>query len=292
MAVTPPPVVPIPDPDRIPQRDGSQPQGQYSNNADYWSLALNDSLEGVVDALEWTEDTANLTEGWANAASTSATTATTQAGIATTAASSAINSPGTNATSTTSITPVIGANAFTLAQTGKTFVVGQFVTVADATTPTTKFFNGAITAFNSGTGAITVTANVVVGTSSGSNWVITAAAPAQGERFVAPVQTYVALGNVTGTVNIDLRVALSYSMTLTGNTTLTFTMPDLFASGVETEVALLITKGGSYSLVMPVGTEYSDGAAPNPLSGSKNEYIGTRRVGSNWIFALGRKNIA
>jgi len=238
------------------------------------------------------EDTANGVETDANAAQDSATAAAASEVVAVAAASSAINSPGTNATSTSSITPAIGANAFTLAQTGKAFVVGQFVTVADATTPTTKFFNGAITAFNSGTGAITVTASVVNATASGSNWVVTAAAPAQGERFVAPVQTSTALGNVSGTVNIDLRLGLDWSMTITGNTTLTFTMPDLFASGLSTEVSLLVTKGGSYSLIMPAGTEYSDGAAPNPTSGTKNEYVGTRRSGSNWIFALSRKNIA
>lgn len=113
-----------------------------------------------------------------------------------------------------------------------------------------------------------------------------------GERFVAPVQTSTALGNVSGTVSVDLRISLDWSMTLTGNTTIVFIMPDLFATGVSTEVSLLVTKGGSYSLVMPVGTEYSDGTAPNPTSGTKNEYIGTRRSGSNWIFALGRKNIA
>lgn len=253
------------------------------------------------DLPEWTTQ-ANALSTDVNAksivASDAATAATTKAGealasanTAVAAASSAINTPGTNATSTTSITPVIGANSFTLAQTGKTFIVGQFVTVADSTSPSTKFFNGPITAFNSGTGAITVDARVVAGGTS-SSWVITASAPAQGERFTAPVQTSVALGNVSGTVNIDLRVALEYTMTLTGNTTLTFTMPDLFTSGISSEVTLLITKGGSYTLTLPAGSEFSDGAQPNPGSGTKNEWVGTRRNGSNWIWAISRKNIA
>ena len=112
-----------------------------------------------------------------------------------------------------------------------------------------------------------------------------------GELFTAPCQMANALGNVSGTVTIDLRISLDWSLTLVGNTTIAVIMPDLFASGISTEVALLVTKSGSYSLIMPVGTEYSDGAAPNPTSGTKNEYIGTMRSGSNWIFALGRKNI-
>lgn len=171
MAVTPPPVVPIPDPDRIPQRDGSQPQGQYSDNADYWSLALNDSLEGVVDALEWTEDTANLTEGWANAASASATTATTQAGIATAAASSAVASPGTTATSTTSLLIETGNKTFTI-QSGKTIVVGMFMTCAyDAT----NWMYGSVASYSGTTLVINVTQTMGSGTYAA--WSIALSAP-------------------------------------------------------------------------------------------------------------------
>lgn len=223
------------------------------------------------------------------ASGNSANTATTKAAEAAASAASALSSPGTSATSTSTITPAMGPISFTLVQTGKDFVVGQFVTVSNSPT---NFFNGQITAFNSDTGAITVNGRTVESTGSASSWTITASAPAQGEKFNAPCQSAVALGNVSGTVNVDLRNGLDVSMTLVGNTTLTFTMPDLFASGTSTEVTLLITKSGSYSLTMPVGTEYSDGAAPNPSSGTKNEYVGTRRFGGNWIFALSRKNIS
>jgi len=278
MAVTPPPLITtdVSDP---PNR--GQAQAVFSPKMDAFLAAFN-PLKTEQNALAtWSETTANFVEGWANSAESDAGTATAQAVIATAAASSAINSPATNATSTSSITPVIGANAFTLAQTGKTFVVGQFVTVADATTPTTKFFNGAITAFNSGTGAITVTAIVVVGTSSGSNWVITAAAPAQGENFVSPVQTFVALGNVSGSVAIDLRNGLACSMTITGNTTFTFTMPALFATGKSTWWLAQITRSGSYSIGYPAGTKFHDGAAPTFAVGTLNELLITWDNGSS-----------
>lgn len=243
---------------------------------------INSAYTGIEEEAENAEESAvaaSLAQGLAEAAQ----------GLAEAAAASAVNAPGTNATSTSTITPVIGANAFTLAQTGKTFVVNQFVTVANSPT---KFFTGIITAFNSGTGAITVEARTVEGTGSSSAWTITASTPAQGELFTSPCQKYTALGNVSGTVNIDLRIGLDWSFTITGNTTITFTMPTLFSTGASTEVSFLVTKGGSYSFILPVGTQYSDGAAPNPISGSKNEYIGTIQQGSNWIFALGRKNIA
>lgn len=199
---------------------------------------------------------------------------------------------GWGATSTTSFTPTIGDNSLTLAESGKAFTVGQFVTVADVTLLQDNYFVGIVKTFDSGTGAMVVTANTVVGGTSASVWAITASAASKGERFVSPVQTFVALGNVSGTVNIDLRTALKYSMTLTGNTTLTFTMPDIFSSTTETWASLLITKGGSYSLAFPVGSQWNDGAAPVPSSGTKNEYLGTKQGTDNWIWSIARKSIA
>lgn len=286
MPVSSPPVV-TPIAGELPNR--GQTEAQFDTNQQNFVNYQAGFGPEVNDLADWMEETANFTEGWANSAEEDAATATTKAGEAAASAASALSSPGTSATSTSTITPAMGDVSFTLAQTGKSFVVGQFVTVSNSPT---NFFNGQITAFNSGTGAITVNGRTVESTGSASAWTITASAPAQGEKFNAPCQSAVALGNVSGTVNVDLRNGLDVSMTLVGNTTLTFTMPDLFATGTSTEVTLLITKSGSYSLTMPVGTEYSDGAAPNPSSGTKNEYVGTRRFGGNWIFALSRKNIS
>jgi hypothetical protein len=290
MAITPPPYV---DPlSGTPPNRGQTEEAFNTNQQNFVDYQVG-FVPDVNDLAEWFEYAATTTETNTNVAVAAAGSASTSAATAVAAASSAINAPGTNATSTTSITPVIGANAFTLAQTGKTFVVGQFVTVADATTPTSKFFNGAITSFNSGTGAITVNAMVTAGSGSGSNWVITASAPAQSERFVAPVQTFIALGNVSGTVNIDLRNGLACSMTIVGNTTFTFVMPSLFTTGNSTWWLASIIRSGSYTIGYPVGTKFHDGAAPTFAVGTLNELLITWDNGSSTgIASRPRGNIA
>lgn len=73
MPVTSPPAVSVPDVDRIPQRDGSQEQGEYSDNMDYWAGQLPVSLTDFSEALDWAKDTADFTEEKANDAAASAT---------------------------------------------------------------------------------------------------------------------------------------------------------------------------------------------------------------------------
>lgn len=283
--------VPIPDySGTIPLRVGQTPAQFSTNTGDY--LTYLPTLAAAIDvAGAYFDATAALVDADRVDALASKNSASASEIIAVAAASSAINSPATYATSTSSITPVIGANAFTLAQTGKAFVVGQFVTVADSTAPATIFFNGAITAFNSSTGAITVDARVVLGGSS-SAWTITASAPAQSEQFNSPVQSFVALGNVTGTTNIDLRTALVFTMTLTGNTTLTFTMPTLYTSSTSVAISLKITKAGSQTLTLPAGTTWHDGAAPTLTVGGTDELLFTKDGSANWVGSRARKAIA
>ena len=159
------------------------------------------ALQTDVDAKRTLAETAATT------ATTQAGTATTQAGIATTqatlaanwatqlgtpvsggeysakyhaqaaaaSAASAVTSPGTQATSTTSLTIGTGNQAPTLAQTGKSFVVGQWVNITDAANPSVNWMAGAITSFNSGTGVMAVNVVMTGGAGTLSNWVVSAA---------------------------------------------------------------------------------------------------------------------
>lgn len=291
MPVTSPPVV-TPIIGELP--NSGQTEDQFdTNQQNFVDYQANFGPE-VNDLAEWFETTANQTETWANeaedsatsagnsatSAGNSATTATNQAGIATAAAASATLAPGTSATSTSALTPGYGSKSFTLAETGKTFVVNQFVTVADTADPANKFFNGPITAFNSGTGAITVDSRAFAGMTSSSSWVITGSAPAFGQRFTNPTQSFVALGTVSGTVNLDLRVALSFSCTLSGNTTFTFTMPDGYGATDAVSWALQLTMGGSaYTVGYPAGTQYHEGAQAVTSPSTTDEFV-FKKLGS------------
>ena len=99
-------------------------------------------------------------------------------GYATNAAASAataVNAPGTSATSTTSLAIGTGSKSLTV-QTGKAFVVGQWVTITSTATPT-NWMHGQITAYTSGTGALVVNVAMVGGSGTIASWTVALSAP-------------------------------------------------------------------------------------------------------------------
>ena len=164
----------------------------FVSRADAWVAALSTWTTTTNSFGDYFDDTfapdmdAIRDDATAQAATatTAASTATTQAGIATTkageaaaSAASAVNSPGAQATSTTSMTIGTGSKSFTLAQTGKNFVVGQFVAISRTSDPANVWMTGAVTAFNSGTGAMTVSVAVRNGSGTFSDWTVSQSAP-------------------------------------------------------------------------------------------------------------------
>ncbi len=112
--------------------------------------------------------------GVIQSASTNATSAQTSATAAAASATSALNAPGTSGTSTSSMTVGIATQSFTT-QTGKAWVVGQFV-VLSSSTPANWMY-GYISAYNSSTGAMSVVVSTISGSGTFTAWTIGLSAP-------------------------------------------------------------------------------------------------------------------
>lgn len=150
---------------------------------------------------------------------TQATNAAASASSASTSATLAQNAPGTQATTTTSLTIALGSQSLTLAQTGKNFVVGQYVQIV-STASTQNWMVGAITAFTSGTGAMTVNVTHIGGSGTIAAWAVTPGLPPN-----LPSQS----GNANRVLKTNGSVAswadpvLPVGASITGNTTLVAT---------------------------------------------------------------------
>lgn len=169
---------------------------------------------------------------------TNAVAGETNASAAAAAASAlnAVNAPGTSATSTTSLTIATGAQSLTI-QTGKSLVVGQWVTIARTSAPA-NWMAGYITGYTSATGALAVTVASINGAGTFTDWTIALAPPnfftaATAAQIWAAVSTttcltpaalltaagFTALADAAS-IAIDLNTGFNFAVTIAGNRTL------------------------------------------------------------------------
>ena len=143
----------------------------------------------------------------------------------------AVNGIDYNGTSTTSVLIATGSKTFTT-QTGKNFQIGQSVRVAYTTTPA-NYMDGQVTAYNTGTGSITVNVTAVGGAGTYALWTISLAVGGAGSNatltgtetltnktLTAPV---IATPSYAATLTLDLSTIPTggiFRVTLTGNITL------------------------------------------------------------------------
>lgn len=258
-----------------------------------WTTAAN-SLGTYLDAL-------------GTAADTDAVTATTQAGIATTqailaqdwaiktggavsggeysakyhaqlaatSAASAASSPGTQATSTSSITLGTGSKSFTLVETNKAFVVGQWVSVTNTVAPDTNGFAGTITSFNPSNGDMVVNSTNYYGSGAYTSWTIVPSnrplaisVPIGGVKFqqdigvtlIEPQATYLRTGTVTATATYPQAALNDYSKAFGVTANSSFIFSDFATDGNLTIVGvagqgIASTDGGLTwnSITLPTG---------------------------------------
>jgi len=133
--------------------------------------------------------------------------ATIQAAAAAASALTAINAPGTSASSTTSDTIALGTTTITV-QTGKSFVVGQFVVMA-STASVTNYMVGQITEYTSGTGSLTIGVTGIGGSGTFSDWTVSLTSPPTAAKI-----TYITTTGAVNTIN-NLVNTTSAPITLT-----------------------------------------------------------------------------
>lgn len=195
------------------------------------------------------------------------TLATTQVGLATTQANNAaasaltaVNAPGTSATSTTSLTVGTGTQSLTI-QTGKSLVVGMYLVVASTASPANNMF-GTITSYDAGTGALVVNVTIVAGSGTFANWTVslsgaqglqgTAGTPAtlSGTTVAAINHNEVDKGTVsTGTVTFTQSVANVQRLQVGG--ALTIATTGWPTSGTFGELLIKLVNAGAYAVTLP-----------------------------------------
>ena len=201
------------------------------------------SAQAAAAAAASAEDSSDTAAGSVTAAAAQVVLATEQVTLANTArdsaqafASSAINSPGTSATSTTSLTIEEGSKSLTI-QTGKLFTVGQWVLISSAANPQNQMA-GPITAHDSSSGILTVQ-SVAVGGAVGpfGDWVVALTpampvieAPRDGKRYLRKDAGWVETAYPIGTViNADIAPTDGTWLPMQGGIYLQASYPDLFA---------------------------------------------------------------
>ena len=195
--VAPTPIDELPTPPITTDIESFDPRG------DAFNLALQESFQPQANALaENVFGNAQSAHADAEAASISAGEADSSKNAAAASAQTALNAPGTSGTSVTSLTIGAGAQTFTT-QAGKAWAVGQPAIIARTSAPGTTRMSGTVTAYNTGTGAMTVAVDAVLGTGTYTDWTIslgTARAPDS-----LPTQTIVA--NTTAVPGIHYLLA-------------------------------------------------------------------------------------
>ncbi len=191
-----PPGLPLPDPnDKLTFSPRKLEEGRWMR-------------EDVVPGIEALADATYDNAVEANAAAASATTngatqvalATAQANAAAASAQSALNAPGTNGTTATSLTVGLGSKTFTT-QTGKAWVPGQRLLLPRTSDPAGTWMSGTLTAYNSGTGAATLLVTNFAGSGTFTDWTVALGVVPPGG--VLPTNPITSGGAYAAAVNVD-----------------------------------------------------------------------------------------
>lgn len=221
----------------------------------------------------------NAVAVWINTASATLAAAVT---AALAAIDARVASAGFRGTSTTSRAIGTGSKAF-VTQPGLSFAPGSLVIVADTAAPEVNYLYGNVTAYNAGTGDLTVNVLLAIGSGTKSVWTISTSGP-QGPSGTSLVKaaaadlwtgtddakfvTSKALADAaaftvvtgTGTVTLDFALGLNFQINLTGNTTLV--VPSNMQDGDSGTIRFVQDATGGRTLALNASIKKPGGTAP------------------------------
>lgn len=218
-------------------------------------------------------------------------------------AQTAINAPGTSATSTTSLTIGTGSKSLTI-QTDKNLVVGMSVKIAYTNTGT-DWMHGDITAYTANTGALVVNVTNTNGSGTQTAWTVSLSNPVIGGAVTSSPLTMTTsrlLGRTTASTGAIEEISVSGGLSFTGGvltgapsikppmqagryysnpfiltvSSATLTANRLYATGIYIGNSTTITK---------IGIEQATGAAGNARLGIYN--MGTDGLPSSLVLDAG-----
>jgi hypothetical protein len=224
----------------------SMPQSVFTTTADAFLAALPPFVVQMNIVIG--EMNANTASAAASAAS-----ASTSAATATAASNAALNSASTQGTSTTSTAIGLGSKTLTT-QTGKNFLVGMFLVVF-RTSDSTKYMVGQVTAYNSGSGSITI--NVIAKDAVGgtfTDWTLALTVditrgygilqPASASGATAAIVGFCYVFTATGTLTLPASPSAGNAVgfvNMSGTTTVSVARNGLKIMGLSEDMALNTT---------------------------------------------------
>lgn len=121
-----------------------------------------------------------------------------------------VENAGFAGSSTTSMEVGTGTKTFTI-QTGRAFLPGAYVLIADTAAPTTNSMSGQVTAYNADTGSMTVLVGTSKGAGTHTDWTITLSGAPGSDANVTK-------GNVEAAVGGAVALLSDVFVTITGTT--------------------------------------------------------------------------
>jgi hypothetical protein len=208
----------------------------------------------------------------------------------------AVNAPGTAATSTTSMIVGYGMKALVL-QPGKLFKNGMSVDMVSLGAPTAIWMHGKLDTYDIATGNTSVKVTALSGlASTAADWSVFNCAPGgatldynryTGSQFYAAgiFEGYVDMG---ASNTVDLSVGTLFKKVVTAPWTLVIIgVPD----GAAASFTLKLINGGQSTTTLPAGSQFSNGVAPLLSFVGTDRLHFVREPGGTWEVYLVGSNV-